>query len=257
MKNLLILIGLSAVLIAGYYWFTDRDSAVAEPDLRILLIGNSLTHSNDLPGMLSRMAAAKGTVLASEQHTPGGARFRDHARNPGLTAKLAMGHWDYVVLQEQSQYPGFSQAQQATDVYPYAKQLSDQARAANPQVSILMYMTMARRDGDPDNQQVSRELLTYQGAQRRVNASYENMAVANNAQLVPVGRVWAAMRAEHPGINLYSDAVHPNRLGTYLAACTFFVTVFGESCSTVPFPEGIDARRGQLVQQVVDKVIER
>ena len=36
-------------------------------------------------------------------------------------AKIASDTWDFVVLQDQSQYPAFSDAQVATDVYPYAE----------------------------------------------------------------------------------------------------------------------------------------
>ena len=70
--------------------------------MRILMLGNSFTTANDLPGQL---AALTGTEVVC--HTRGGARLSEHL-NPGTRlgartqAALAGEHWDYVVLQEMS-----------------------------------------------------------------------------------------------------------------------------------------------------------
>ena len=73
--------------------------------MRILMLGNSFTTANDLPGQLAALTGAEVVC-----HTRGGARLAEHL-NPGTRlgartqAALAGEHWDYVVLQEMSHGP--------------------------------------------------------------------------------------------------------------------------------------------------------
>lgn len=73
--------------------------------MRILMLGNSFTTANDLPGHLAALTGAEVVC-----HTRGGARLSEHL-NPGTRlgartqAALAGEHWDYVVLQEMSHGP--------------------------------------------------------------------------------------------------------------------------------------------------------
>lgn len=69
---------------------------------QVLFIGNSYTAANNLPQMVQQMAESTGDVLFYDAHTPGGARFMQHASNPTVLNKLEAEAWDYVVLQAQS-----------------------------------------------------------------------------------------------------------------------------------------------------------
>lgn len=73
--------------------------------MRILMLGNSFTSANNLPGRLSG-------VLGSEvvAHTRGGARLAEQlnpaTRNGSRTlSALSDGGWDFVVMQEMSNGP--------------------------------------------------------------------------------------------------------------------------------------------------------
>ena len=137
----------------------DRDNNA----VRILFIGNSLTSANDLPAMVAAIAGSRGVKVITDAHVPGGARLRNHASNKKVLRKLRKRSWDFVVLQEQSQSPGFGARQLSTDVFPHAIRLVEESKKANPDTSVIFYMTMAHRNGDPENQRVSSELLTYEG----------------------------------------------------------------------------------------------
>ncbi len=73
--------------------------------MRILMLGNSFTSSNNLPGLLAQLTGAQ--VVA---HTRGGARLSEQL-NPHTKlgaknrAALAGEPWNYVVLQEMSHGP--------------------------------------------------------------------------------------------------------------------------------------------------------
>lgn len=237
-------------LTVGYF----AVSGTAKP-IRILFIGNSLTYVNDLPGMVTALAKTQGIEAVCDSYTRGGARLAQHAANPEVMQKIKQQTWDFVVLQEQSQYPGFSQKQLARDVFPYAQQLAAAVKKANGRASVVFYMTMARRNGDPDNRAVSPELLTYEGMQKRVNRCYLAMGKMNRALVAPVGEVWLSMRQQESDLELYADNVHPNKTGTYLTACVFYTSLFNKKSNALPPPAGIDPKLARTIQHTVDKTV--
>jgi hypothetical protein len=142
-------------------------------------------------------------------------------------------------------------------VFPYAERLAEAAKEAHHHTSVVFYMTMARRKGDPANKHVSSELLTYEGMQKRVNRRYLEMAQDNHALIAPVGEVWKTIRKQNPNFSLYSDDIHPNKTGTYLAACVFYATFFYSPSTGSPAPRGVNRATAQSFQKVVDRIVLR
>jgi hypothetical protein len=225
--------------------------------VRILFIGNSLTSANNLPAMVADIAQSHGVKVIYDAYAPGGARLFHHASNKNVLQKLRKQSWDFVVLQEQSQFPGFGTTQLSTDVFPYATRLVEESKKANPDSSVIFYMTMAHRNGDPANSNVSPELLTYEGTQRRINRTYLKMATDNRALVAPVGEAWRTVREEQPDIVLYADNTHPNPTGTYLAACVFYATLFQSPCSGAAFPRRVNQQIAEFLQKTADGVVLR
>ncbi len=66
---------------------------------KLLLIGNSFTQRNNLPGMLQDLAFARGLLLVHDLIGVGGASLRTSAIDGGFTAKQnhqpRMCHGDY------------------------------------------------------------------------------------------------------------------------------------------------------------------
>ena len=248
LRSMMAIIFVAAVL-ASIFDGSDNKTT------RILFIGNSLTYVNNLPAMVAAIAGSQGVTVIHDTHAPGGARFLAHASNKKVLRKLRKKSWDFVVLQEQSQLPSFGAALLATKVFPYAKRLVENARKANPNTSVIFYMTMARRNGDPGFARISSELLSYEGTQRRINASYLTMARDNKALVAPVGEAWRIVREERPDIALYADNTHPNPTGTYLAACVFYATLFRRPCTGAAVPRRVDKSIAAYLQKIADKVV--
>ncbi|MEE8316858.1 MAG: DUF4886 domain-containing protein, partial [Syntrophobacteria bacterium] len=225
--------------------------------VRVLFIGNSLTAVNNLPGMVADIAKSHGYKMIYDAYTPGGARLAQHAADAKVLEKLREQPWDFVVLQEQSQFPGFSHKQLSTDVFPYAKRLAEAVKEAHRHTSVVFYMAMARRNGDPANKHVSPELLTYEGMQKRVNRCYLEMAKDNRGLIAPVGEVWKTIRRQNPNFDLYSDDIHPNKTGTYLAACVFYATFFRSPSTGSLAPREVNRATAQSLQKVVDRIVLR
>ena len=229
-----------------------QQKSLCEDKIRVLFIGNSLTYANNLPKMISDLVASRHHALEYSMCAPGGYRFSQHASDPVTLGKIRQGNWDFVVLQEQSQLPDLSREQVARDVYPYAKQLCDYIRLYNNKAKIIFYSTMAHKNGDLDNLNVSSDLSTYAGTQKRIDESYSEMASDNRALIAPVGKAWAMFRKMNPSIELYADNTHPNVAGSYLAACVFFSTFFNESAIGLPHPQPLDDQTALYLQQISD-----
>jgi len=73
--------------------------------LKVLFVGNSFTARNDLPGLVARLAAARGRRLEHRLISAGGASLRMHWNKGEAPKAIREGGYDYVVLQEQSTLP--------------------------------------------------------------------------------------------------------------------------------------------------------
>lgn len=204
--------------------------STAQENKNVLFIGNSYIYSNNLPATLNNLANSFADTITHSSSTPGGAQLIQHVGNSNTLNLIRQGNWDFVILQEQSQKPSFPPAQVASDVLPYANILNDSIEYYNACAETIFFMTWGRQNGDQTNCAFYPPLCTYDGMQQRLRESYLLMTEQNNAICSPVGAVWKYVRDSFPTINLYNtDGSHPSFAGTYLAACTFYATVFRKS----------------------------
>ncbi len=216
----------------------------------ILFLGNSLTYSNGgLQNELRSLALSLGDTLEVDANNTGGATFSDHCNNATSLAKIQSRAWDYVVLQGQSQEPSFPPLQVQQDTYPYAAILSDSVHNNSACTQLLFFMSWGRPNGDTQNCASYPVICTYDGIQGRLRTSYLEMAEANDGWAVPCGMAFSEIFHNHPEINLFSDAIHPSMHGTYLAACTFYASIFHKSPVGASYiPAGITQNEATLLQ---------
>ena len=177
--------------------------------MRILMLGNSFTSSNNLPGLLAQLTGAQ--VVA---HTRGGARLSEQL-NPHTKlgaknrAALAGEPWNYVVLQEMSHGPVTS----PKSFFASVEGLCGLIREAGA-VPVL-YATWAYQKGGT---KLASKGWGYQDMAHKLSAAYRKAAVENQALLADVGEVFFRWADTQP---LYAaDGVHPTELGTRIAAET-------------------------------------
>ena len=242
-----------AGLLFSFWLISCGKPAPELKKVRVLFIGNSLTYTNDLPGLTAELARSRGIELEHDMYAPGGYTLSQHSRDPVLLEKINKGGWDYVVLQEQSEMPAYPWA--PTEVFPYARTLSRIIRDADPRAQVVFFMTMARKFGEQRDVRNFPDIATYEGMQRKLNDSYTGMALENQGILVPVGRVWENVRARNPALNLYGDDVHPNLAGTYLAACAFYAVLFKDSPAGLPHPGPLDDETAAYLQKAVSDTL--
>ncbi|HEY0029708.1 MAG TPA: T9SS type A sorting domain-containing protein [Bacteroidia bacterium] len=203
---------------------------------KVLFLGNSYTAVNNLPQMLADVAASTNDTVLFDSNTPGGYTLEQHSTNATSLNKIAIGNWDYVVLQEQSQLPSFPDAQVQSSVLPFAKSLDSTINADNLCGETVFYMTWGRKNGDASNCASWPPVCTYTGMDSLLSLRYKIMADSNNAILSPVGAVWKHLRQNFPLIELYSaDESHPSVAGTYAAACCFYSSLFRKDPTFITF----------------------
>ncbi len=178
--------------------------------VRVLFVGNSYTSVNDLPKMLTALAAsAKPPVrIHPGQFTKGAYTFGRHAKDDACRKMISTGKWDVVVLQEQSQMPFIRPKLMHAD----ARKLHAEVQKAGAKT--VFFMTWARANQP--------EMI------EKIAKAYDGIAAELGAVAAPVGRAWQKALAENPKLKLHAaDKSHPNAHGTYLAACVFYATFTG------------------------------
>jgi hypothetical protein len=187
----------------------------AHPDTtpsRLLFIGNSYTSRNQLPRLLADLAAAAAHPRRVEFDLvfAGGASLKRHWNAGIARGKLASLSWNYVVLQEQSTLPLKNPARYHENVRLFAPEIARYGARAT------LYLTWSRQQA-PDTQD-------------RITGAVEEIAAEVDALVVPVGPAWRTVMARHGDVVLYTDdGSHPTAAGSYLAACVFLASLFGEA----------------------------
>jgi hypothetical protein len=199
--------------------------------VRILFVGNSFTARNNLPGLLTGLAGARGIELEHRLIQAGGASLRQHLNGGKALDAVATGGFEVVVLQEQSTLPIKSPARFQESARDFDLAIKDAgARTA-------LYLTWARRNASE--------------TQQALTSAYAGSAVELGATLVPVGVVWERFLATHDQPVLHDDDnSHPALAGSYLAACVFLIALLEADPVGIDVPvKGLDADTATLLQQ--------
>lgn len=293
----LLLFGVLMLMVAGgavvaYVLLTADDHVVAVDDVdraadqRLLFIGNSFIHSQDIDQLVASLAEAQNgawdDVLAGAV-APGGYRLTEHAAdandsgdNPPLRQLLVTGSdtvraWDLVVLQGQSQIMGFgNEAASKADLLQQVPSLAQHAHDTG--ATVLLMMTWGYAEGDANNPGIYGDFLAMQ---TRLAQGYDNLAgilTVNHGIPVYVAPVGLGFQMVYEDLidtgqdplasgsrfrRLYSDDnQHPALPGSYLAACIILASYTGERMSEVAWqPGGLDAELARYLREVADRTV--
>jgi hypothetical protein len=185
----------------------NADLAPGGDGLRLLFIGNSLTYTYDIPGIVALLFENSGIDFARiETVANPNYGLPDHWVSPVTQSVLAQG-WDLVVLQ-----PGPSATEGRPYLLEYAAKFAEKIRAGGGLPALYMVWPAEARSFDFDG----------------VSDSYETAAELVDGYLFPVGEAWLSVWARNPDIALYGpDRFHPSVTGSYLAAVTIFEQLAG------------------------------
>jgi len=227
-------------------------NSFAQDSVSVLFIGNSYTYVNDLPSVFSQLTISLGDEATVDSKTNGGFTFQNQLSDPLTMTKIHAKTWDYVVLQGQSQEPSFPFDQVNTQTLPPAVSLADSVYANGFCSQAMYFMTWGRKVGDPQWDSIN----TFYKMNNRLRNAYVRIADSANASVAPVGVAWKYIIDNHPAINLYSpDGSHPSLEGTYLAACTFYASVYRKNSTGAPYTAGLDPTVAGYLQNAADLAV--
>lgn len=229
---------------------------LAAQQTNVLFLGNSYTAQNQLPNKFKELALSAGDTVHVDSNTPGGYTLgvpgNAHLYNTNSLDLINEGIWDFVVLQDQSQMPTIPYYRD-NYTFPAADSLNTIILHANGCAKTVFYMTWGRKYGGQQciNSYCSPVFTDYFHMQDSLESAYMHMAVSNDAYCAPVGKSWSNSIANGDPIELFaSDASHPSLAGTYLAACTFYATIFNKSPVGIEYTAGLSFADAEYLQQV-------
>ena len=235
----------------------DTGQPDAQPDAapppeawRILLVGNSYVASNRLEGLLEGLLLDDPRVESAEvvRVSRGGYRLPEHAVDADTPGSTLHGHlagpdarWTAVVLQEQSQIPGFPAMHPAhVEMIQGGERLHALATAARARTVLML--TWGRRDGDAGNPD---RFADFETMQQHLNRGYLALSTAlDDAPIAPVGPAFGEVLAADPAVfrGLYvNDGSHPSLAGSYVAAAVLYRTLTGRAAADRGWqPDGLE-----------------
>jgi len=194
------------------------------PPKSVLFVGNSYLYYNDsLHNHFKAMADEKypgyeGSVNVKSS-TIGGSRLKHHNLDHLLKPKAisSINKFELVVLQG-----GSGEGLSKKDRKAFAKIAKEHIKRIKANGSeAALYMIHAYVE---PHQSFDPNLI------RVIEKMYVTAGNKNQTLVIPVGLAFENAYEQQPDITLHHlDGTHPALLGTYLAACTVFASVFNES----------------------------
>jgi hypothetical protein len=187
---------------------------LGEADVRILFVGNSLTYTNGLPGVVARVASATGRSVAHASLAQPNWSLEEHW-HAGLEDHIRALRPDVVVLQQ-----GPSTLPASRDHLVYWTELIAPVVAEGGGETALLGVWPPR----------SRLEFFDDGI-----ASYTAASDAVDGILIPAAGTWLEAWDRDPDILLYGpDGFHPSYLGTLAAAYTTAAVLLGVPADSLP-----------------------
>lgn len=184
--------------------------------IHVLFVGNSLTYVNDLPGTVAALAASAGDTVRVASSTGADFALIDHLNGGSdALAKLKLGGWNFVVLQQGSSTLPVNRDSLAL----WTRMFDPFIKSAGAKTALYMVWPTSDRVAFFDD----------------CRLSYQQAAQAVNGVFMPAGEAWVQAWAVDPSLQLYSsDGLHPTPLGTYLAALVIYERITGHDARALP-----------------------
>lgn len=215
-------------------------NAAERPVLRVLVVGNSLTYTNNLPGLLRALADTQddGPTISTTTYVLPGADLAWHWRNGTVAKAIDQGHWDALVLQERggilacladSQHRGEPECLASSRAHRQFAEL-----AGKKGIRVVLLGTWG-----PD--------ATWQG---NLDRGLRSVARSTRAAPVFAGTLLRAYASSHPKQSLFTDAsLHPTLSASLIVAASLYRELAARPAQArdlvLDFPLRPDARQLQ------------
>lgn len=191
---------------------------------KILFIGNSFTHYNDIEQVTEAVGKSLGLNITCERVATSAYTLADHVNDFNNEQTIAQkiknssNAYTHIILQEHSTTPltSYSSFLQA------ATTLKSNINQYQPNAKISLYETWGFQSmADARNK-------TIPECEEMLFTAYNNCGKALNLNVNYVGRGFTTVYQTYPEINIYhTDNKHPSFAGTYLASLIHIMSITG------------------------------
>ena len=213
LPRLVLLLSCAALLAVP----SRANAQAAQPpaEYRVLMVGNSLTYTNNLPALLRAVGASQGATIITETYAAPGGSLAERWRDGHAADALRARKFDVVVLQEKGgKLAGcLSTAEQrkapcASSVHAYTE-FANLAKAGGART--LIFNTWG-----PDDR--------WQG---RLNRSARIVAEKSSAKVFNAAGALRALRKANPEVTLFPDGTHPSTQASLMLALALYRDIAG------------------------------
>ncbi len=189
--------------------------AAAGREYRVLLVGNSLTYTNNLPALLRAVGVSQGAPIVTETYAAPGGSLAERWHDGHVAEALRQRKFDVLVLQEMGgQVACLASASQqrkapcAASVHAHAG-LAKLATAAGART--LLLTTWARDDR----------------GQARIDRGMRELAKQTGATIFDGARAIESLRKAQPDSHPYPDGTHPSTQASLMLALALYRDIAG------------------------------
>ena len=209
---------------------------------KVLFIGNSFTYYNN--SLHYHVEQLRRNAMKPKDFKPYNFRAATiaggfwHEQKAGLDSLTAGKGWDVVVMQ------GHSREAIDDDKKLIFKASLKESMALLKQrgASPMLFMTWAYKHRP--------EMI------KQLEPSFIELARELNVTLVPVGSAFHRSLSARPELNLHAaDGIHPSRVGTYLAACVFYMMFYKESPQGLHYTMGLEEETASFLQRIAAETV--
>ena len=185
---------------------------------RVLFIGNSLTFTHDVPGLLTALAGLENRVVDVRSVAFPNFSLEDHWFRGDALDEIRARRWDVVVMQ---QGPSTLDANRA-HLAEWSLRFAPEIRTAG---GVPALYTVWPPSGSA-------------AAFNAVQRSYGEAAEAVDGILLPAGDAWEIAWRRDTSLRLYGpDQFHPSLEGALLAALTIYAVLFETPAAGLPLQQ--------------------
>jgi hypothetical protein len=218
---------------------TVSGASPAGADISILMMGNSHTSFNNLPGMLAAMVqASRPGKTVSAVEAPGWMFLDERISDAASLRLIRSQRWSFVVLQ--------AQKYSSSGLYDYSTaEANDWIKLSREAGAVPVMFPEWPRRGVPETQ--------------RIYDLHVSIARKTPACVAPVGQAWDLANARYPQITLHAgDGNHAQPAGSFLAALVIYATVTGLPPQNLPvFSQfGVDADTQGKLRAVATETVQ-
>jgi hypothetical protein len=255
LRSLLLVIA----LVSASWLHAAQRPEVTKPQVeapkRILFVGNSyFYYNNSLHNYVLRIA------VAADPANAGSLQYRSETIN---TASLAYHNIRHLLepgrLGVKSPFDVVILAGNSTDALSNATRASFREKVKEFSAEIAkrggktaLYMTHAH---------VKPSKFASPDMMRRIEEMYVSVGNEVGALVIPVGLAFEEAYRQRPDIRLHQDydGSHPDLLGTYLAACVVYASLYGKSPvgNSYDYYGRVDRESASFLQKVADDTVRR